>query len=129
MATLAVQLGYQSTGAEVRKSLGDMKDRSQYGIFVAVLPGDEVAGWVAVYVFRAVEVDSVAQISGLVVDETVRSRGIGRTLLRAAEDWARRAGCLAISVHSNITRDRAHRFYVSNGYKLVKTQKSFDKSL
>jgi GNAT superfamily N-acetyltransferase len=128
MAALAAQLGYPCTGAEVRKRLGDMKDPNPYRVFVAALREGDVVGWVGVYIFRAVELDAFAEISGLVVDEALRSRGIGNALLHAAEDWARQAGRTAISVNSNIIRDRAHRFYVSNGYELVKTQQIFRKT-
>jgi len=129
MATLAAQLGYRCTGADVRQRLDDMKDPAQFGVFVAVLPEDKVVGWVGVYAFRTVELAPLAEISGLVVDETLRSRGIGKALLRAAENWARRTDCTAISVNSNIVRDRAHRFYLNHGYELVKTQKIFRRSL
>ena len=63
------------------------------------------------------------------VDEMVRSRGIGKVLLEAAQDWARRMGCIAIAVRSNIVRDRAHAFYESNGFELTKSQKVFSKIL
>ena len=106
-----------------------MKDASLYGVFVAVLPRDEVVGWMGAYVFRSVELEPFAEISGLVVNEKLRSRGIGKALLNAAEDWARSVGCAAISVNSNIIRDRAHHFYVSNNYELIKTQKTFRKGL
>ena len=129
MAALARQLGYQCTEQEVRKRLGDMNDASRYGVFVAVLPQEEVVGWMGAYVFHSVELDPFAEISGLVVDETLRSRGIGKALLNAAEDWARSVGCAAISVNSNILRDRAHHFYARNKYELVKTQKIFRRSL
>ncbi|MBV9626190.1 MAG: GNAT family N-acetyltransferase [Acidobacteria bacterium] len=128
IAALAVQLGYQCMAPQVRKRLDDMKDSRQYRVFVAVLPDGEVVGWIGVYILRAVQLDTFAEISGLVVDETLRSRGIGKALLNAAEDWARRVGCAAISVNSNVIRDRAHRFYLSNGYELIKTQKIFRKS-
>jgi GNAT superfamily N-acetyltransferase len=87
-----------------------MKDASRYGVLVAVLPQDEVAGWIGAYVFPSVVLDPFAVISGFVVDESLRSRGIGKALLNAAEDWARRVGCAALSVNSNIIRDRAHHF-------------------
>lgn len=128
MASLAVQLGYPCTEADVQKRLSEMKGDARCGVFVAVSEG-KVVGWVGVYIFRAVELDSVAEISGLVVDETIRSRGIGKMLLHAAEDWARCAGLTAISVNSNIVRHRAHRFYESNGYEIIKTQKIFRKGL
>lgn len=129
LAALAEQLGYPCTGAEVRKRLNDMNDPTQYGAFVAVRPHGEVVGWISVYILRALELDPFAEISGLVVDGRLRSRGIGKALLKAAEDWASGIGLAVISVNSNITRERAHRFYVSNGYELVKTQNIFRKSI
>jgi GNAT superfamily N-acetyltransferase len=128
MADLAGQLGYECTGEEVRKRLSHMQDTNQYAVFVAELPGGQIAGWIGAYVFRSIETGSCAEINGLVVDESIRSRGIGKLLLEAAEEWARSIGCDVISVRSNVKRDRAHRFYTSNGYEHVKTQKEFRKS-
>jgi len=129
MADLAVQLGYESTGEEVHERLTHMQDPNRYAVFVAELPGGQITGWIGAYLFRSVETDSCAEISGLVVDQDMRSHGIGKILLDAAEEWARRIGCDAISVRSNIKRDRAHRFYAKNGYEHVKTQKTFRKTL
>lgn len=128
MANLAGQLGYACTGEEVRKRLSHMQDTNQYAVFVAELPGGQIAGWIGAYLFRSVETGSCAEINGLVVDQSIRSRGIGKILLDAAEQWAWSIGCDAISVRSNIKRDRAHRFYTNNGYEHVKTQKEFRKS-
>jgi GNAT superfamily N-acetyltransferase len=129
IAFLAGQLGYPSTGEDVRERLGQMHDANHYAVFVAELPTGRIAGWIGLYVFRAVELEVSAEISGLIVDEDVRSCGIGKTLLDAAERWARSIGCLAMSVRSNVTRDRAHRFYSANGYEHVKTQKELRKEL
>jgi GNAT superfamily N-acetyltransferase len=129
MAYLAEQLGYPSMGAQVRVRLEEMRDSDRYAVYVAEIFGGTIGGWIGVYVCRTVEMDSWAIISGLIVDQTIRSQGIGKALLRAAEDWARRRGCGAISVLSNVKRDRAHRFYRSNGYEHIKTQKSFLKHL
>ena len=129
MAGLAVQLGYACTGEQVYKRLSQMQDRDHYAVFVAELSGGQIAGWIGAYLFRSVETDSYVEINGLVVDQHVRSSGIGKMLIDAAEEWARRVRCHAISVRSNIKRDRAHRFYTNNGYDHVKTQKEFRKSL
>jgi GNAT superfamily N-acetyltransferase len=129
LAFLAGQLGYLSTEEEVRKRLSQMQDANQYTVFVAELPSGQIAGWIGLYVLRAIELDISAEISGLIVDEDVRSCGIGKTLLDAAERWASSVGCNAISVRSNVTRDRAHRFYAVNGYEHVKTQKELRKKL
>jgi GNAT superfamily N-acetyltransferase len=46
----------------------------------------------------------------------MRSRGIGASLLAAAEDLARDRGCYRIQLTSRNVREDAHRFYVTNGY-------------
>jgi GNAT superfamily N-acetyltransferase len=129
IADLAEQLGYPCTAEEVRKRLGQMQDANQYAVFVAELPGGLIAGWIGLYTLRAVELETAAEISGLIVDDGARSCGFGKILLDAAEGWARSTGCNAISVRSNIKRDRAHQFYTNNGYEHVKTQKEFRKKL
>jgi GNAT superfamily N-acetyltransferase len=95
----------------------------------APLTQAQIAGCIGAYLFRSVGTDSYVEINGLVVDQNVRSSGIGKMLIDAAEEWARRVRCHAVSVRSNIKRDRAHRFYTINGYDHVKTQKEFRKSL
>ena len=129
MADLAAQLGYQCTGQEIQRRLEEMQDSREYAVYIAELSECRVVGWIAAYVFRAVELDTFAEITGLIVDETVRSNGIGKILLDATENWARHVGCTSISVHSNVTRDRAHRFYENNGFELLKTQRLFHKPL
>jgi len=129
MAGLAGQLGYDCTGEEVRERLRRMQDSSHYAVYVAELPGGQIAGWIGAYLFRSVETPSCAEINGLVVDQSIRSRGIGRRLLNTAEEWAQSIGCDTVSVRSNIKRNSAHRFYIGNGYQHVKTQKEFRKGL
>lgn len=129
MADLAVQLGYECTGQEIQKRLGEMQDSRQYAVYVAESSRCDVVGWIAAYVFRAVELNNSAEISGFIVDEDFRSNGIGKILLDEAEKWARQVDCASISVHSNITRDGAHRFYRNNGFELLKTQRMFHKLL
>lgn len=128
IAELAGQLSYPSSPDEIASRFDGMKGSNQHAVFVAQL-GDEIAGWLGVYVCRAVEADARAEISGLVVDEKFRSRGIGPLLLARAEQWTREKGCRTIGLRSNVIRDRAHTFYERQGYKHVKTQKSFRKDL
>jgi len=129
MAELAGQLGYKSSGEEIAKRVAGMRDSPDHVVYVAELAGGEVAGWIGVFVYRCLETDLRAEISGLVVDEQRRSLGIGGRLLEWAEEWAREKGCAAIGLRSNVIRDRAHEFYVRFGYEHYKTQKSFRKQL
>jgi GNAT superfamily N-acetyltransferase len=129
IAELAGQLSYPSTPAEIAHRLQGLQRTAEAGVFVAELETGEIAGWIAVFVYRTLEADARAEVSGLVVDERFRSQRIGEHLLARAEAWARENGCHAIGLRSNVIRDRAHAFYERHGYAHVKTQKAFRKRL
>ncbi|MFZ0523527.1 MAG: GNAT family N-acetyltransferase [Candidatus Acidiferrales bacterium] len=129
IADLAGQLSYPSTPEEIARRLDSIKGSPNHAVFVAELENGEIAGWIAVFVYRTVEAAARAEISGLVVDERCRSQRIGERLLARSEEWARERGCGTIGLRSNVIRERAHAFYERHGYKHVKTQKSFRKQL
>jgi GNAT superfamily N-acetyltransferase len=129
MAQLAAQLGYPCRPEDVANRLREMRDSRQHAVFVAQRDDGQIVGWIGTHIFRSVVLDAIAEISGLVVDEDSRSRGVGRRLLDAAEEWARSVGNTALWVRSNAVRGRAHRFYRSNGYEQIKIQKVFRKIL
>jgi GNAT superfamily N-acetyltransferase len=66
-------------------------------------------------------------IGGLVVSDRVRSRGIGRRLCRRTEQWTWEQGLDTLRVTSRSTREGAHRFYLRDGYRDVKTSLVFEK--
>jgi GNAT superfamily N-acetyltransferase len=129
IAELAGQLSYPSTPEEIARRLQGLQRTAEAAVFVAELDAGEIAGWIAVFVYRTVEADPRAEVSGLVVDERCRSQGVGERLLARAEEWARENGCRAIGLRSNVIRDRAHAFYERHGYVHLKTQKGFRKQL
>ena len=129
IAELAGQLSYPSTPEEIARRLEGLQRTAETAVFVAELEAGEIAGWIAVFVYRTVEADARAEVSGLVVDERFRSQRVGEHLLARAEEWARGNGCQAIALRSNVIRDRAHKFYERHGYVHIKTQKAFRKQL
>jgi GNAT superfamily N-acetyltransferase len=130
LAELSAQLGYPATKRQMAKRLSLVLGQKFAACFVARKRiGGEIVGWVHVSTTPLLEVERRAEINGLVVDENVRSRGAGRLLLAAAEKWAKRIGCKGMSVRSNVLRERAHGFYLKNGYEHYKTQKAFRKNL
>jgi ribosomal protein S18 acetylase RimI-like enzyme len=129
IARLAGQLGYPSKADDVRRRIQEMDNAGTDAVFVAEADDGQICGWISVHVFRCVELDSFAEVSGLVVDEYARSRGVGKRLLDAAERWAGAVGSRQLSVRCNTVRERAHRFYEANGYEHIKLQKIFRKRL
>jgi len=57
-----------------------------------------------------------ARISYFAVDDTIRSKGIGRAMEEEATRLAREHGCALIEVHCHSRRTRAHGFYGRQGY-------------
>jgi GNAT superfamily N-acetyltransferase len=129
LAELTTQLGYPSTATQIRTRLGQLRPASKHIVFVAELPGAGVIGWLHVSVTNLLESDLRAEVNGLVVADGQRSLGAGAKLIDAAENWARRQGCKAMNVRSNLIRERAHKFYEREGYEHYKTQKAFRKPL
>ena len=129
LAELAGQLGYPTSVEQMKARLREVQKDRDAACFVAEDGGGRVLGWTHLSVTPLLEVERRAEVNGLVVDEVARSRGAGAVLLRAGEKWARGKKCKGMSVRSNVIRERAHGFYLRNGYEHYKTQKAFRKAL
>jgi GNAT superfamily N-acetyltransferase len=130
VAELSGQLGYPAQPDEMAARLAHLIRHPRFGsVLIAEAPEGQVIGWMHVSVTPLLEVPLRAEVNGLIVGEGQRSRGAGAKLLQAAEAWARSKGCASMSVRSNVLRDRAHAFYLRNGYEHYKTQKAFRKAL
>ena len=128
LAELSGQLGYPASRAEIVQRMKRMRPAAQHAIFVAESEKN-VIGWLHVSVTPLLELALGAEVNGLVVDENRRSLGAGAQLLDAAERWSEKKGCKSMSVRSNVIRERAHAFYLRQGYEHYKTQKAFRKKL
>jgi GNAT superfamily N-acetyltransferase len=128
VAALATQLGYPTTEEDMQRRLAQVERDEGHVVYVAAQDG-RVVGWIHVCVRPLVVVDRAAEIEGLVVDEAHRGRGIGRFLIRQAEQWMRGRDCRTAYVRSNIVRERAHGFYEELGYENIKTSLTFRKTL
>jgi GNAT superfamily N-acetyltransferase len=88
----------------------------------------EVVGLASLHESLSLEHDRpAAKLSAMVVDESVRGRGIGRSLVEAMEDEARARGCCLIFLTTNERRSGAHAFYERVGFEY--TGRRFAKTL
>ena len=130
VAELSAQLGYPTSNEEMAARLAHLIRHPRFGaVLIAESFAGRVIGWLHVSVTPLLEVSLRAEVNGLIVAEGQRSSGAGAELLQAAEAWAKSKGCDGMSVRSNVIRERAHAFYVRNGYEHFKTQKAFRKRL
>jgi GNAT superfamily N-acetyltransferase len=126
---LTGQLGYPSTEEQVRRRFEALQKLGHGAVFVAVAEPVGVVGWLYVAIQVTIEGDAGAEVWGLVVDESLRGRGIGKALMARAEEWARERGFRDVSLRTNIIRKETHRFYQSIGYEITKTQYKMKKRL
>jgi aminoglycoside 6'-N-acetyltransferase I len=61
----------------------------------------------------------VGYIEGWYVAESYRHQGIGKKLLRAAEDWARSQGCLEVASDTWVDNEVSQRVHEALGYEVV----------
>jgi GNAT superfamily N-acetyltransferase len=110
VAELLGQLGYPADAGAVESRLEALRvvgDR----VVVAELEG-RVVGLAHLQVSPALEYDRpAAKIAALAVDETHRSRGIGRALMEEMEREARARGCVLLYLTTAERRADAHAFY------------------
>ena len=82
---LTAQLGYFCTKEEIEERLIPYKNKAHGVVLVAVLDGT-VVGWISLNVVRYFYVKPFIEVSGFVVEEKERNKGIGKRLLEAAEE-------------------------------------------
>jgi GNAT superfamily N-acetyltransferase len=129
VADLTTQLGYPSSPEETTERLAALLERPDDNAVLVAEDEGRPVGWVHVELFRSLDSGLQANIGGLVVDESHRNHRIGAALLQAAEGWARDRGAPTMVVRSRVTRERAHRFYVREGYTMIKTSHVYEKPL
>ena len=117
LANLMTELGYPTSSEQMRRRFEGISADPSYATLVAEREG-KVLGMVGLRVERLYESDgNFARIMALVVGSEHRGRGVGRTLISAAEDWARRRGATDVMLTTHKRRTDAHRFYRSMGYE------------
>jgi GNAT superfamily N-acetyltransferase len=114
------QLGYAPDEAEFRHRFDSVLATAGHRVILAEDEG-AVVGVLHVFERPALDKGCEAVVQALVVDDTVRSRGVGEALMHEAEAWAARRGLPATSLYTSIKRARAHAFYERLGYRIKGT--------
>lgn len=134
VAVLSCQLGYETTAREMKQRIEAILPlRPDHLALVACRNGEgresEVVGWIEAEIVHHLQSPPHALITGLVVKDGVRSLGVGKRLCSAVEEWSLGKGIPVVRVTSRSTRERAHRFYLREGFTQTKTSAVFEKVL
>ncbi len=129
VAELSGQLGYEISAAQVEEQIRRLVASKEAQIAFVACMGAEVVGWIEAAITYHLQTSPYSLISGLVVRDGVRSLGVGRMLCAEVEAWSRAKGITMVRVTSRMTREGAHRFYLRDGFKQIKTSAMFEKVL
>ena len=116
VAELMTELGYATSPAQMQARLQSILADEDYTTLVAC-DGERIAGLIGNLRRPLYESDGrYGQIMVLVVAAAHQRRGIGRTLVRAAETMSMTRDVAVLVVTSGTQRADAHAFYEKNGY-------------
>lgn len=106
-----------SDPAGARKFLFDRWRLRESVLFVAY-DGVEPQGFVQLYpIFTSVEMRRLWLLNDLFVAQATRRSGIGRALMRRAEQHARETGAAGLTLSTALDNARAQRLYESERYE------------
>lgn len=123
LAILMTELGYATTGEEMRDRLRVINGEPHYKVFVADYNGivAGMAGALKSYYFE--QNGSYVRLGALVTKEAYRNRGVGKALVEAVEQWAKEVQAHAIVLNCGNREERkvAHGFYRQVGFEARST--------
>ena len=123
---LMYELGYPVDEKELIFNINMINQRN--GIILVAELGGNVVGCLSAVINVSLAEGMFGEIVSLVVSREYRGSGIGKCLVKQAEDWLK-PKVEKIRIRANTIRLEAHKFYKSLGYREVKTQISFIKSI
>ena len=129
LAELCAQLGYEVSAEAVSQRICRLASCGDDHVALVACMGTEVVGWIEAELTHHLQSPVHALITGLVVRDGIRSVGVGKQLSAEVETWARSNGIAILRVTSRMTRERAHRFYLREGFTQVKASAVFEKVL
>ena len=111
----------QSSDDEHRSEMLDIYEHTDTQlILVAETDGGKIIGFLEASIRPYVEdchSDHVGYLEGWFVEPQYRKNGIGRKLVRTAENWARKKGCTEMASDSEIGNDLSLKAHQTLGYE------------
>ena len=129
---MSVALFPEYAADELAKGMQEFRARSDADVFVVDRADGSLAGFVEAGTrpyADGCDTSPVGYVEAWYVDEDVRRQGYGRSLLEAAESWARRQGYLEMASDALLDNHASHAAHRASGYDEVERIVQFRKFL
>ena len=120
MAGLMTELGYPTTAAEMQTRFETLSTKPDYAIWLAEYEG-EVAGMIGlIHQYYFEKNGTYIRVATMVTGAPFRNKGIGKLLMRKADEWAAETGAQQIILNSAQRDERkvAYAFYQKLGFEI-----------
>jgi len=117
---------------EMRAEMAELRADESSPVFVAERVDGTLGGFVEAGLRKyadGCDTSPVGYIEGWYVDADLRGQGIGRALVRAAEQWALERGCLEMGSDTWIDNEVSYRAHLAIGYEEAERLIHFKKRL
>ena len=122
--SLSKQLGYDLSLEDTQNCIQQILQRKDDISLVAIFENN-IVGWIHAFKAYRIETQPFIEIGGLVVDESHRSKGIGKILVDEVKKWCGSKEISSLRVRCNTRRRESHLFYQRIGFHEMKEQKVF----
>lgn len=106
----------------------DVLNHDDEKIFLAVCD-DEVIGYIYVNIYDVLYQEPIANIVSFILNMNKKHNGVGKTLIEAAENWAKDKGIKKARIVSDVNRTHGHSLFKKLGYVINETDFEFKKAL
>lgn len=106
----------------------DVLNHDDEKIFIAVCD-DEVIGYIYVNIYDVLYQEPIANVVSFILNMNKKHNGIGKTLIEAAENWAKDKGIKKARIVSDVNRTHGHSLFKKLGYVINETDFEFKKAL
>lgn len=125
VSKLAAQLDYPVELKDLTARFEILRKLPSHGLFV-LQDKDLVLGWIHLEAVDDLIEEKKVEIKAIVVDESVRGRGIGHQLIEQAKKWTLENNLKTIYLSCNTKRTQTHQFYLRKGFTQTRSSHFFE---
>lgn len=118
IASLSMQLSNKYRKENLELYLNEMFSFQNYlcfGLFSKSSLVGISSGWITVRLYSGKQLE----IDNVVIDQTFRSKGLGKKFLQYIENWAIENNCKHIELNTYVRNTRSHKFYYNLNYSTI----------